>query len=360
MNYILYIKALVKIILEFFLSLIFYLPFILLIKINKKKTNDILVIEKKYYDIKKKLPFHSEVKNSIEEFLLIDKRNLSVRIFYPDEIKTNFIVANLNFLKFFYRNYPKFIFFRSDWQDAKTLNISFYLMIILKIIEGKLIFHSHSGDPNWVNNQIRNKICKKVFDIHSFLPQIYIKKMKETKPMLEFGIPRKNFFEPSLKRKENIFYIGRLPKHDERFQILNFLKKNNVKINIYGEDTGNFINDKKDFFRIYKESKITINFPKQVKAKGITTNFAFRGRVLDAISHGVLLFDQKNPLMDLFFKAGTHYVHYDNEQDLLTKLNFYLKNYDTDGLKIAQNAFKLVQNEYSSYQTWSNIFNKFD
>ena len=358
MNYFLYTKSLIKTIFEFFLSLIIYLPIILVIRINKKKTNDFIIVEKKYYDMQKKLPFYSEVKNSLQEFLTISQKKLNLNIFYPDEHNNHFITTNLNFIKFFYKNYPRFIFFRSDWQDTKTINISIYLMIILKIFEKKIIFYSHSGDPNWINNQIRSKICKKVFDIHSFLPNIYIKKTRATKPMFEFGVPKKNLFKPSLNRKEDIFYIGRLPKYDDRSKILNYLKENNIRIKIYGQNTGNFIDDKKEFFQIYKNSKITINFPKQVKSKGITTDYAFRGRVVDAISHGVLLFDQKNPFMDQFFQPGKHYVHYDNEQDLLKKLNYYLENYNTAGFEITQNAFKLAENELSSYKTWLNVFNE--
>ena len=51
-------------------------------------------------------------------------------------------------------------------------------------------------------------------------------------PMPEFGIPSSNLYEPSIYRKQEIFYIGRLPKNDERHDILNFLKKNKVDIKI--------------------------------------------------------------------------------------------------------------------------------
>ena len=262
-------------------------------------------------------------------------------------------------MKFFYENYPEFFFFRSDWQNPKTLNISLHLCILLKFFEKNIIFYSHSGDPNWIPNQVRSWICRKVFDVHCFVPRVYIKKTKMIEPMPEFGIPRSNLYEPSIYRKQEIFYIGRLPKNDERHDILNFLKKNKVDIKIYGESTNNFLSDQ-DFIEIFRNYKITINFPKQVKVRGITTSYAFRGRILDALSNGVLLFDQKNPLMDLFFKEGVHYINYNDKNDLLDKIQYYQKNYNTDGIKIANNGFNLVKNELNSHKVWENIFKKFN
>ena len=44
---------------------------------------------------------------------------------------------------------------------------------------------------------------------------------------------------------------------------------------------------------------MTINFPKQEKLKEQLLNIVLE-RVLNALSHGVLLFDQKNPLWIYF------------------------------------------------------------
>ena len=81
---------------------------------------------------------------------------------------------------------------------------------------------------------------------------------------------------------------------------------------------------------------------------------------MDALSNGVLLFDQKNPLMDLFFKEGVHYINYNDKNDLLDKIQYYQKNYNTDGIKIANNGFNLVKNELNSHKVWENIFKKFN
>ena len=278
MNYYLILKSSAKFFFELLILSTIFVPLILIYKSNKKKKKSILIAEKRYYDLKNKLLFYSEVENSINEYLSFSKKNLVTTTYYPDKEYTSFLKTNLNFLKFFYENCPEFFFFRTDWQDPKTLNISLHLCILLKLFEKNIVFYSHSGDPNWINNQVRSWVCKKIFDAHSFLPKVFIKKTKITEPMPEFGIPTSNLHEPSINRQHEIFYIGRLPQDDERYNILNFLKKNKVDIKIFGESTNNFLNDHK-FLEIYRSYKITINFPKQVMVKGITSNFAFRGRV---------------------------------------------------------------------------------
>ena len=358
MKYFLIFKASIKLIFEFFFSLIIYLPIIFFFRFKKKRlSNKILIIDIKFYDKKKNLLFNSDLTKSLQEY--IDEKRLTKKIinFYPDENYQSSFKASINFIKFFYLNYPNIIFLKSDWMSKKTIDLSLHLFVILKFIENKVIFISRSGDPNWINNMIRGKVCENVFNAHISLPSIFIKKTNDILAFPEYGVPKHKLCEPSKNRPGNIFYIGRMPLNDNRSKTLEFLKKNNIKINIYGEDTKNFLNTN-DFYQIYRNSKITINFPKQVSVMGTTNKFAFRGRVLDALSHGVLLFDQKNDFMDMLFKEGQHYVNYENDQDLLNKLRFYSNNYDNDGIKIAQQGFEMVKNKYNPTKTWSMIFDK--
>ena len=124
MNYYLIFKSSIKFFFELIIFSVIFIPLILIYKSSKKKKKLILIVEKKYYDLENKLLFNSEIENSINEYLKFSKQNLSTKIYYPDEIRTNSLKTNLKFLKFFYENYPEFFFFRSDWQNPKTLNIS--------------------------------------------------------------------------------------------------------------------------------------------------------------------------------------------------------------------------------------------
>ena len=352
------LRAIIKIIIQVTLSFIFYAPIILYFKIKKKNlNNNIIIVDSKYYDIEKKLIFHSEITNCIQEYIDETKTILTIKNFYTDMKRVNKFYLNLTFLKFFYKNRPKYIFFKSDWQDPKTIGLSLFLIITLKFFENKTTFISHSGDPYWINNQVRSWICRKVFDAHSFVPQIYIKKSQTIEAMPEYGVTKNRMYKPPYNKSGDIFYIGRLPKFGEREKILNFLKENRIDIKIFGESTGNFLTSD-EFYKIYKNFKMTINFPKQVKQKGVTSEYAFRGRVLDALSHGVLLFDQKNPVMDILFKSDEHYVNYFDKEDLLEKIKYYQNNYETAAMKIINRAFYLVDEKYNSKKIWSNIFNK--
>ena len=308
-----------------------------------------------YYDKSNKTLFNSELTNSLREYVKNENIKKEIINFYPDQNHTSQIKASISFFKFFYLHRPMYVFLKSDWMSKKTIDVSLYVMIILKLIEKNTIFISRSGDPNWINNKIRSKVSKKIFNAHISLPQIFIKKTNQILPFPEYGVPNDKIHAPSIHRPNNIFYIGRLPKNDERSKTISFLKDNNVKIKIYGEDTKNFLG-KNEFYNIYRNSKITINFPKQVNSIGITSKYAFRGRVIDALSHGVLLFDQRNEFMDILFKANEHYIHYDNQNDLLEKINFYSKNYENEGIKIANNGYQIIKNKYRPIHVWPKIF----
>ena len=352
------LRSIVKVIIQIILSFIFYTPIILYFKIKKKHlNNNIIIVEPKYYDAQKKLIFNSEITKSIQEYIDETKTILTIKNFYPDDEVINKFYLNLFFLRFFYENKPKYIFFKSDYQDPKTTGLSLFLIITLKLFESKTTFISHSGDPNWFNNQVRGWVCKKVFDAHSFVTQVYIKKSRKIEPMPLHGVPKNRMHKPSFNRTGDIFYIGRLPKFDEREKILNFLKENRIDIKVFGESTGNFLTSD-EFYKIYKNFKMTINFPKQEKLKGATSEYCFRERVLNALSHGVLLFDQKNPFMDILFKSDEHYVNYFDKEDLLEKIKYYQNNYETAAMKIINKAFYLIDEKYGSKKIWSNIFNK--
>ena len=58
----------------------------------------------------------------------------------------------------------------------------------------------------------------------------------------------------------------------------------------------------------------------------------------------------------VLFKEGVHYINYNDKNDLLDKIQYYQKNYNTDGIKIANNGFNLVKNELNSHKVWENIF----
>lgn len=333
------------------------MPIIIFYKLRKKnKINHILIIEKKFYSKKEKITQNSLLIDSIKEFVDGSNMNLNVIPFYADD-EIYGEKFNIKFIKSFFLNMPRYVIFRSDYQDPNTVSISLFLMILLKLFEKKVIFISHSGDPNWINNEIRSQVCKKIFDAHSYLPQIFIKKTNKIMPMPEFGITMKRSFKPSLNRAGDIFYIGRLPANDERYKVLSFLIQNKLPINIFGYNSNNFLSQE-EFYKVYRNYKITINFPKQVKSARITNQYAFRGRVLDAISHGVLLFDQKNCFMDILFKPDVHYVSYKDKYELLEKLKYYLKNYNTKGFKIAKQGYDLIDKEYRSLKVWSRIFSE--
>ena len=47
---------------------------------------------------------------------------------------------------------------------------------------------------------------------------------------------------------------------------------------------------------------------------------------------------------------------YENQNDLLEKLNYYSKNYENEGIKIANNGYQIIKNKYRPMHVWPKIF----
>ena len=128
MKYFLIFKTSIKLIFEFFFSLIIYLPIIFFFRFKKKRLSDkILIIDIKFYDKKKNFLFNSDLTKSLQEY--IDEKKLTKKIinFYPDENYKSSLIASINFIKFFYLNYPNIIFLKSDWMSKKTRSFTSFI-----------------------------------------------------------------------------------------------------------------------------------------------------------------------------------------------------------------------------------------
>jgi hypothetical protein len=129
------------------------------------------------------------------------------------------------------------------------------------------------------------------------------------------------FRDMEIPRDLDIGFVGQTGRgHTRRRKILDLLSSK-YRVNEQRVYKQNEISE------IYSRSKITVNIP----IRG-DLNFRF----FEAISCGSLLLTErlKNGQEELF-KENVHYVAYDSENELLEKVDYYLKNGD-ERLRIAQ------------------------
>lgn len=89
----------------------------------------------------------------------------------------------------------------------------------------------------------------------------------------------------------------------------------NIRKNYHGEIWG------KDMFQVMRDSRIVIN--RHINVAG---NIANNMRMFDVTGVGSLLLTDKKPNMSEFFDTKTEVVTYTSASDLISKINYYLKN----------------------------------
>lgn len=332
----------------FFFLILFPFSFILVKFIKKKNQKNLFVIFATNFSNEKKIKYkhNYNIINSIKEagydFKFhqfnennkIYKKTFSNLIWFIEIIKLN----------------PRYLYFYSDNQSKGNYPSIVVFYLISKIIKCKTICISH--DYIWKINYKFKLQNKKFFDVILAQPYAYFKNKKIlfTEPWLT---SKKLHFNPSINRKYEITFIGRAI--DSRLKMINKLKNEGIKINTYGPGFKKVLTNK-EYIKMLQRSKITINFNNRQYDYNLKFLSQSKGRVLESISFGCLLFEEKNEFTEKIFKNKKHYVKFKNYQDLKNKLNFYLKNYDKLGIKIAQEGHDYLKKHYSPKLIWAKIF----
>ena len=146
-------------------------------------------------------------------------------------------------------------------------------------------------------------------------------------------------------KKYDVTFVGQ--KYSPRDEIIEFLQRNHIPIKTFGKGWGNYVSFEK-ITSIFSNSKINLNISASSwdpKIKQI------KGRIFEVpMCGGFLLTDYVDDLGN-YFDIGKEIVCYEDEQDLIYKIKYYLKN-EKERKKIAMSGY------YASLErnTWENRF----
>ena len=337
----------------FFISFIFYFPIVFFIRIffifeKKKKIIYQIIFQLLKFDNFKKKNINYDNEYLVESSL---DWNLTGRTFYIDS-SFNFY-SNLKFIVNAFKNKNSLIIFRSDLATLRTtINIS--IIIILNKFYN-LKFLAVSNDTQYYSNIFRSILLKKnniflfVEDRNLILIQNYKSRA------CSFNLSKKIFFNDDFKNKKlEIGFIGRFEGMPDREEILSFLKKNNLDINIFNRDR-NFL-DRKNYFKVLRNIKILINFTKApqedpLKKKFNISRIHFVGRATHGIASGCLLLEpERTYLSKNFLIKNRDFVSFKNKKDLLNKLIFHKENFEKSSAiakRGQESLYKLYQNQHA-------------
>lgn len=200
------------------------------------------------------------------------------------------------------------------------------------------------------------------------------------KEYIQDGIPYSFFhldynthkLEPtSIEKIYDVTFIGR-PKAD-RYEIIKYLKDTNVKVGLFGWGWNEYPDLKdiyrgplsqEDYAKVINQSKISLNFTKagfseEVKSKKDSkkNHYNMKGRFFEvALCKGFQLIEEY-PGIEKFFKNNKEVVLFRTKDDLLKKIDYYLKH-EKEREKIAENSYKKTISTFNREESLKGIFTK--
>ena len=149
----------------------------------------------------------------------------------------------------------------------------------------------------------------------------------------------------------DVIFIGN--KYGIRPEIINYLLKNNIKVDCYGNGWKNGPVNAKENISFSKRAKIILG----VGTVGYLEDlYTMKLRDFDAMMTGALYITHRNPDLEILFKEGKDIEYYSSKKELLEKIKFYLKNGE-EREKIGVSGQKIVSQNYNWEKRLTDTFN---
>ena len=103
------------------------------------------------------------------------------------------------------------------------------------------------------------------------------------------------------------------------------------------------------YAELMRHSKISLNFP-----EGPEGNDQCKGRVWEILASKSLLLERKNAPIQNFLKPNVHYIEFEDEADLVEKIQYYLDN-DNERDYIVNKGYNLYKKKYNATTFWGTI-----
>ena len=169
-----------------------------------------------------------------------------------------------------------------------------------------------------------------------------------------------SLYKPSNVKKDiDISFIG--GPHADRVELLRYLIANGKYVKIYGRGW-NRIEDLKKYWGGYltnlevvdviNRSKVCLNPGKSSTMRG----FQIKGRTFELAGCAAFQLTDSTTILDDYFIRGTEIITYDNYEELLEQITYYLSR-NKERESIAKRAYDRVISEHTWAHRLDNIFN---
>ncbi len=151
----------------------------------------------------------------------------------------------------------------------------------------------------------------------------------------------------------DVTFMGTLNLYRDRIDYLNIIK-DRCPISISGGQRSAKLSPEQ-YASVIRKSKIGINFP--ISQTGVF--YQAKGRIFEYTACKSLLMDMENPSTRDFFVPNKDYVEFVSPDDLINKINYYLKH-EEERLKIAENGYNTFIQRYSAKIFWDTLIKEIE
>ncbi|MBP7652144.1 glycosyltransferase [Candidatus Dependentiae bacterium] len=189
--------------------------------------------------------------------------------------------------------------------------------------------------------------------VTDYLGRAYYEKLDIPTVLYFSSYSKKEYHPVAVKKEYDVTFIGEV--RDERLKYINFLKKNGIKVDVFGRGSENGPVSMEQMNLIFNKSKINLNFtaiqviPWIEKFDPVTINRAKqnKGRPIEIALTKSFCLSEYAPTLKYVFEIGNEVDYFKDCDELLEKVRKYLED-DRKREIIAENAYKRAITEYES------------
>jgi len=252
---------------------------------------------------------------------------------------------------------------KPDYIILNLINNVFNIDALFRIKEVlpkiKIIIWYGDDDTEFEN---RSRYTSLISDYNLIVQKDYIGSYKKDGIKNSFFIAGSNpySFKPfNLEKLYDVTFIG-VPKED-RYNFIKHLLNNKVNIRLFGygwekfpelKNTYGGVLTNKEIVKVINQTKINLCF-----VKNSFGNPHIKGRIFEIGLCKSFLLTEFYKTLNSIFKKDKEIVMFKDKEDLLDKINYYLKN-EEEREKIASAMYSKILSKYTLEKEFDTLFNK--
>jgi len=161
-----------------------------------------------------------------------------------------------------------------------------------------------------------------------------------------------SFYYPADNQDIDASFAGST-RYPDRQYILSRAQRSYPNLSICGGQREQNLSPEK-YAEIIRRSKISLNF--SLSPAGF---FQTKGRIFEILASRSMLLEFKNPSTAKFFEPGKDYVEFENDQDLVERIKYYL-SHPQERERIATSGYEKYLGNYTAKHFWRKIMSRIE